>query len=78
MGRGDMQQMLERMPPVDIAELKPGEAVIVTSTDTSTASHVPAIAVVAGVEPLFTAAPPRAGGPDLGGTWNFGEIGLPQ
>ena len=72
----DPQQMLERMPPLALAELKPGDAVIVSSTRGAEPGRITAITLVAGVEPLLTAAP--EGARQVGGTWNFGDIVLPQ
>ena len=71
----DFQQMLERMPATTLADLKQGDAVIISSTTGADPSRVTAITLVAGVEPLLTAAP--RGGGQVGGMWNF-DIGLPQ
>ena len=68
-GFGDPQQMLERLPPMPVIELKPGDAVIVAGAGSDPAS-VNAIALVAGVEPILTA--PRQAGPEsVGGSWNL-------
>ena len=75
-GQGDFQQMLERMPAISLADLKPGDAVVISSTTGAEPTHVTAISLVAGVEPLLTAAP--QGGRQLGGSWNFGDIGFPE
>ena len=75
-GGGDLQRLLERMPTLGVAELKPGDAIIVSSTQGVDPARITAITLVAGVEPLLTAAP--QGGRQLGGTWNFGDIGMPQ
>jgi len=70
MGNGDPQQMLERLPPMPLTELKPGDAVIVAGPTGSDPSRLTAIAVVAGVEPILTA--PRQPGPEsVGGSWNL-------
>ena len=74
---GDLQQMFERMPAITLSELKPGDAIIISSTTGSDTSKLTAITLVAGVEPLFTAAR-AAGQSPVGGMWNFGDIGLPQ
>jgi Cu/Ag efflux protein CusF len=73
-GGMDFQQALERMPALTLAELKPGDALIVSSTKGADISEATAIVVVAGVEPLLTSA---SGGPamgGMGGALNF-EIG---
>jgi transcription antitermination factor NusG len=67
-GSRDIGQMLERMPALDLSELKPGDALIVASTAGSDPSRSTAIAVLAGVEPLLTG--PAADG-RLNGPWNF-------
>jgi hypothetical protein len=53
-GRGeDFQQMLERMPAIALADLKPGEAIIVSGTVGASADEVTAITLFAGVEPIL-------------------------
>jgi hypothetical protein len=72
---GDLQDMLERMPQLKLDELKPGDAIMLSATNGADPSSVTAINVLAGVEPLLTAAP--KGGQQIFGNWNF-DIGLPQ
>jgi Ni2+-binding GTPase involved in maturation of urease and hydrogenase len=74
-GSGDLQQVLEQMPAMPLSELKPGDAIIISTTSGTEPSRVTAITLVAGVEPFLTAAP--EGGQQIGGSWNFGDIGLP-
>jgi hypothetical protein len=50
---GDLQQMFERMPAITLTDLKPGEAVIVSSTVGASADEVTAISLLAGVEPIL-------------------------
>ena len=69
-GGGDLQQILERMPALSLAELKKGDAVIVSSSKGPGDSRVTAFAFVAGVEP-FLAAAPRTGGQVNLGSWNL-------
>ena len=66
-GGMDFQQVLERMPALTLAELKPGDALIISSTKGADPSEATAIVVVAGVEPLFASA---AGGPGMSGMGN--------
>ncbi len=54
-GGGDLQQMLERTPKISLADLKPGDAIVVSSTVGSTPDQITAITLVAGVEPILTA-----------------------
>jgi hypothetical protein len=53
-----------------LAELKPGDAVIVASTTGADPSRITAITLLAGVEPLLT-APRQPGDRGPGGNWNF-------
>ena len=64
----DLGQMLERMPALNLSELKAGDAVIVASTVGSDTSKATAIAVLAGVEPLLTGP---ASDRRLSGPWNM-------
>ena len=67
--------MLERMPALSLAELKPGDALIVSSTQGADRSNATAITLIAGVEPFLRAAPRTAGQVNLG-AWSF-DIGAP-
>lgn len=64
----DIGQMLERMPMLNIKELKAGDALIVAGTSGQDDSRSTAIAVLAGVEPLLTGP---ATDRRLTGAWNF-------
>lgn len=71
---GDLNQAVERMPALTVAELKPGDAIIILSTAGTDPSAVTAMTLVAGVEPLFAAS---QGAPNLGGGWNLdSSIGM--
>ena len=75
-GRGgggpmDISKILEQQPVIHLADLKPGEPVVVTGSPTADMSKLTALSLVAGVDPILRAAP--ANGPDpLGGAWNIG------
>ena len=56
-GPPDIQQILNRMPAATLADLEKGEAVMLVSTQGNGAGEVNAITLLAGVEPLLTAAP---------------------
>ncbi|HEX7312777.1 MAG TPA: hypothetical protein VF297_02595 [Pyrinomonadaceae bacterium] len=85
----DPQQMLERLPVVTLAELKPGQMIVVSSTVGADPTRVTAIQLVSNVEPLIAMMSRRpggaAGGPGgggmsaaAGGGMNFGfGIGTP-
>jgi hypothetical protein len=79
---GDISQMLERLPKVPVSDLKPGEQVVISGGVGDDKTHLTAINIIAGVEPLF-AAPQQGqrggrrggGGVDLS-NWNL-DIGTP-
>ena len=77
MRNGDLSQMLERLPKIAVTDLKPGDAVVVSGGTGSDKSRLVASHIVAGVEPLFQSAPPRAGQQSaVGGMWNF-DLSIP-
>ena len=54
MGGGfDIQQMIERLPQVSVAELKPGDVIIVSSTQGADPARVTAITLLAGADALI-------------------------
>jgi hypothetical protein len=67
--RPDLHQVLEQMPALPLNELKPGDAVIVASTSGTEPGRVTAVALLAGVEPLLSAAP--RGADPFAGRWDF-------
>ncbi len=75
-GGGDMEQMIERMPPLSLAELKAGDALIISSTVGAEPDKITAITLLAGVEPILTSAPKGRQGMVLG-NWNLGG-GAPE
>jgi len=70
-GPGGMQQMLDRLPAFTLSELKPGQALIVVSTQGEKPSEVKAIAILTGVEPILAARPKGTSDMNLG-PWNMG------
>jgi co-chaperonin GroES (HSP10) len=54
---GDMQQMLSRIPPATLDNLQKGDVVMIVSTAGDASGTVNAITLLAGVEPILTAAP---------------------
>jgi Domain of unknown function (DUF5666) len=72
---GDMSQMIERLPKISISELKPGDAVVVSGGTGIDKTQLTATNIIAGVEPLFVSAPPRAG-QNAGSSWNLGVSDL--
>jgi hypothetical protein len=68
MGGGDMmQQMLERLPAVALADIKPGQMIVVSSTVGADPTRVTAIQLVSNVEPLVAMMSRRQGGAGGGG-----------
>lgn len=70
----DFNRMLERTPALKLGELKPGDAVIVVSTQGANPSEVTAITLLAGVEPIL-AAQPKGSSPMNLGSWSMGMGG---
>jgi hypothetical protein len=70
----DVQQMLERAPAFDLGELKPGDPLIVVSTEGAKQSEVTAIDIFAGVEPIL-AARPKGSNQVVMGSWSLGMNG---
>jgi hypothetical protein len=54
---GDLQQLLNRMPAVTLADLHKGDAVLIVATQGSKSSGGTAITLLSGVEPILQAAP---------------------
>ncbi|MBV9502594.1 MAG: hypothetical protein JO138_24750 [Acidobacteriaceae bacterium] len=78
-GNGDISQMIEKLPNIEVSDLKPGDAVVISGVATGNDnSHLLASNVIAGVEPILQSAPNRAAGQALGGDWGLGEIQVPQ
>jgi len=75
-GGGDLQQVLDRSPQLSLAELKKGDALIISSSKSSDGSAITAMSLVAGVEPFLAAAPRTAGQVNLG-SWNI-EMNMPE
>jgi hypothetical protein len=75
----DLQSMLEALPPLSLAELKVGDAVVISGTSGEDPAKLTAITVLAGVEPLLKPSSRSARAPDIG-SWNLDlnmGVGLP-
>ncbi|MCU1235507.1 MAG: hypothetical protein JWP63_3474 [Candidatus Solibacter sp.] len=70
---GDVGQMLDNLPAMPISDLKPGDAIMVSTTQGSDPGRVTAIMLLAGVEPLLTASPTATR--DIMSGWNLGGGG---
>ena len=69
-GAGDLSQILERLPAIHVADLKPGSAVILMGSPQPDASHLIAITIVSGIEPIISAGANLV--QDLIGGWSLG------
>jgi hypothetical protein len=67
-GGGDPNQMLTRLPPIQVGDLKKGDAVMLVATDGTT--DFTAITLLAGVEPLLEAP---AASQTLLNNWSMGS-----
>ena len=56
-GRGDFQQIVNRLPASTLADFQKGDAVMVVSTQGTDAGGVTAITILGGVEAILAAAP---------------------
>ena len=70
MADGDPQQMLNRAPAIQLADLQKGEAVMLVSTES--ANDITAVTLLAGVEPLLEAP---AASQNLLSNWSMGSGG---
>lgn len=59
----DIQRIIDNLPAVTLAELKPGDMVLLSSIKGADPSRATAITLVSGVGPLFTMMQARQGGP---------------
>jgi hypothetical protein len=66
---GDVSQMLDNLPALPISELKPGDAIMVSTTQGTDSGKVTVIMLLAGVEPLLTASPTATR--DIMSGWNL-------
>jgi hypothetical protein len=69
-GGGDIQQMMERMPTFTLAELKPGDALMILAAKGADPGKVTAITMLAGVDAIFSATP-ASQRPMMLGNWSI-------
>jgi hypothetical protein len=70
---GDIGQILAQAPAIALTDLKPGDAIMVKTTAGSGAGPATAVTLLAGVEPILTAAPNSTR--DIMSGWNLGGGG---
>jgi transcription antitermination factor NusG len=73
-GPPDFQRLLSRLPNSHLADLQKGDAVMIVSTEGGHSEAVTAITLLAGVEPILTAAPNRTAS-SLLSPWSLGAPG---
>jgi hypothetical protein len=72
----DLQTMLDNSPNITLADLKNGDAIVVSSTVGATAGKITAIKLLAGVEPILTKPGTQEmslGSWDIGGAFGGGQ-----
>ena len=78
-GPRDLQPLIERLPSLSVADLKTGDAVIISFANSEDVSRVTAITLLAGVEPLLKTS--TRGGQSVNlGSWNLDlnmNVGVP-
>lgn len=78
-GRGagrplDLGRIIDQQPSITLADLKPGEPIVVAGAATEDLSKLQALKLISGVDPILRAAPQN--GPDpLAGNWSLGDVG---
>jgi hypothetical protein len=79
-GGRDFQEIFDSFPPVTLAELKPGDMIIVNSTVGNDPTRLVAIRLASGVEPLLSRLQQRSGRPiaNAAGAINADNIGFPS
>jgi hypothetical protein len=70
-GPPDFQQMLSRMPALAVSDLNKGDAVMLVATEGTAESGPTAITLLAGVEPILTAAPAGTSASTILSPWNL-------
>ena len=71
------EDLLERLPPTTLADLKAGDRILVSSTEGGDAARLNAITLVAGLEALLPPARPgRPRGADIGLPVDLMELGM--
>ncbi len=74
-GTGDLPRIIEHSPAINISDLKPGDAVVISGTAASAGNAgLIASSIIAGVEAIFQSAPPRQG--RSLGDWSL-DMGVP-
>jgi Cu/Ag efflux protein CusF len=73
-GAGQIQTLIDQQPDTTVADLKPGEPIIVSGPSSPDSSTFSAMMVLAGVDPILRAAPSTGADP-LGSGWSNAGAG---
>jgi len=81
-GAPDFQQMINRMPPIALADLHKGDVLMIVSTEGTSSEPGTAVKLISGVEPILRAAPnANAAQAAMLGSWSMsapsGDAGGP-
>jgi ribosomal protein L24 len=76
-GRGDVDDMLVRLPTISLADVKIGDAIAAVSGGAIVQNRVMAFKFIAGVEPFLTAPQIPGGGRGQGGGQGGGNFNIP-
>jgi hypothetical protein len=75
-GPPDFQQMLNRMPTVNIADLHKGDAVMIVATEGAANSNPTVITLLTGVDAILSASPNSGRAASILSPWNLGSSGM--
>jgi hypothetical protein len=75
-GQPDFQQMLNRMPTVNIGDLHKGDAVMIVATEGTANSDPTVITLLTGVDAILSASPNNGRAASILSPWNLGSPGM--
>jgi hypothetical protein len=75
-GTPDFQQMLSRMPALNLADLRKGDAVMIVATEGTVSSEPTVITLLTGVDAILSATPDGVRAASILSPWNLGSSGM--
>jgi Domain of unknown function (DUF5666) len=75
-GTPDFQQMLSRMPLLNLADLHKGDAVMIVATEGTVSSEPTVITLLTGVDAILSATPDGLRAASILSPWNLGSSGM--
>jgi hypothetical protein len=75
-GTPDFQQMLSRMPALNLADLHKGDAVMIVATEGTVSSEPTVITLLTGVDAILSATPDGLRAASILSPWNLGSSGM--